>query len=146
MQFINNNIIGSSVVQTENTRVAINHSEFIGNWNGYATVVYAAYRAITGSIDYCEFRNNAGSRIIRAGNTMIFSVTHSVFVENLVTNSVLYFYGIMITVKLNEFIQNEARYVLDIRYYAESEMNNNIFNNSAVYDIYIHTNYLQTRL
>ena len=135
----NNNIIGSSVVRTENTRVTISYSEFIGNWNGQA-VVYA-YRAIIGSIDHCEFRNNTGSRIVQAGNTMIISVTHSEFVENFVTNSVLYFTGIMITVELNEFIQNEARYVLDIQYYADENliMNNIFVNNSAAYDVYVQT-------
>ena len=40
---------------------------------------------------------------------------------------------------MNEFIQNKAHYVLNIRYIAESELNNNVFNNSAAYDIYIRT-------
>ena len=105
-KFISNT--GSRVFQAENTNVGISHGEFIGNENGFATI--QILNGMSTSIGYCKFINNSGSWLLRASNTSMISVTHSEFVDNTETYQVINFEGAIVTLYLNEFINNRERF------------------------------------
>ena len=134
-KFINNT--GSTLIASYGGRgVNISHSEFLFNKGGLIT-----YDGVI-SIDHSKFINNTGSRILYATTSAI-SVTHSEFVDNTVTQSLLYLDGEMITLYLNEFINNniitDDRAVVHIPYYTSAEnLTNNVFSdNSAAYEVLI---------
>ena len=145
------------------TNLAISHSTFTNNGPGGA-LVQTLYGVIT--IDHSKYINNTGSRILYATNTSTISVTHSEFVDNAVTasllhlngdtsvthsefvdnnvtRSLLYLNGEMITLYLNEFINNniitDDQAVVYIPYYTSAEnLTNNVFSdNSAAYEVFI---------
>ena len=136
-KFINNT--GSTLIASySGTGVNISHSEFLSNKG-----VLRTYNRVITSIDHSKFINNTGLRILYATNTSTISVTHSEFVDNAVTASLLYLDGEMITLYLNEFINNyiitDAWAVVYIPYYTSAEnLTNNVFSdNSAAYEVYI---------
>ena len=148
-KFINNT--GSTLIASySGTGVNISHSEFLFNKGGLRT-----YHGVITSIDHGKFINNTGSWILYTTNTSTISVTHSEFVDNTVTQSLLYLDGEMITLYLNEFINNniitdgwalvEIRYywvVVHIPYYTSAEnLTNNVFSdNSVAYEVFISPN------
>ena len=136
-KFINNT--GSTLIASySGTGVNISHSEFLFNKGGLGT-----YNGVITSIDHGKFINNTGSWILYATNTSTISVTHSEFVDNAVTQSLLYLDGEMITLYLNEFINNniitDGWAVVHIPYYTSAEnLTNNVFSdNSAAYEVLI---------
>ena len=140
-KLINNNIkytFFAAAVHVTYTNLTISHSTFTNNG---AALVETHYGVIT-SIDHSKFINNTGSRILYATTSAI-SVTHSEFADNAVTQSLLYLDGEMITLYLNEFINNniitDDWAVVDIRYYTSAEnLTNNVFSdNSAAYEVFI---------
>ena len=140
-KFINNNIkytFFAAAVYMTYTNLTISHSTFTNNG---ATLVQTRYGVIT-NIDHSKFINNTGSWILYATTSTI-SVTHSEFVDNTVTQSLLYLNGEMITLYLNEFINNniitDGSAVVYIRYFTSAEnLTNNVFSdNSAAYEVFI---------
>ena len=134
-KFINNT--GSLILYAANTStISVTHSEFLFNKGGLRT-----RDGVITSIDHSKFINNTGSWILYATNTSTISVTHSEFVDNIVTRSLLYLDGEMITLYLNEFINNNIDdfAVVQIPYYTSAEnLTNNVFSdNSAAYEVYI---------
>ena len=136
-KFINNN--GSILIASySGTGVNISHSEFLFNKGGLTT-----YNGVNTNVDHSKFINNTGSWILHATNTSTISVTHSEFVDNTVTASLLYLDGEMITLYLNEFINNniitDDWAVVHIPYYTSAEnLTNNVFSdNSAAYEVFI---------
>ena len=136
-KFINNT--GLWILYATNTStISVTHSEFLFNKG-----ILGAYHGVITSIDHSKFINNTGSWILYATNTSTISVTHSEFVDNTVTRSLLYLNGEMITLCLNEFINNniitDDWAVVEIRYYTSPEnLTNNVFSdNSAAYEVFI---------
>ena len=119
------------------TGVNISHSEFLSNTGGLIT-----YDGVITNIDHSKFINNTRSWIL-ATTTSTISVTHSEFVDNTVIQSLLYLNGEMITLYLNEFINNniitDDWAVVQIPYYTSAEnLTNNVFSdNSAAYEVFI---------
>ena len=143
-KFINNNInctFCAVAVHVTHTNLTISHSTFTNNG---AALVETHYGVIT-SIDHGKFINNTGLRILDTTTSTI-SVTHSEFADNAVTQSLLYLNGEMITLYLNEFINNyiitDGWAVVRIQYYTSAEnLTNNVFSdNSAAYEVYISPN------
>ena len=138
-KFINNT--GSTLIASySGAGVNISHSEFLFNTGGLIT-----YDGVITSIDHSKFINNTGSWILDTTNTSAISVTHSEFADNTVTQSLLYLNGEMITLYLNEFINNNIITVdwgvVHIPYYTSAEdlTNNDIVfsDNSAAYEVFI---------
>ena len=146
--FINNT--GLINLGVENMSVSVSHSTFVGN---IGNVMYAVHGMVA-SIDYSKFINNIGSQnILTIFNTSIASITHSEFANNMINMmpffnnqppNVIILDGIMTTIRLNEFVNNIAGAygsLIDILYYTTAEnLTNNVFtDNSAEYDVFIHS-------
>ena len=137
-KFINNT--GSWILYATTSTTSIIHSEFLFNKGGLRT-----YDGVITSIDHSKFINNTGLRILDTTNTSAISVTHSEFADNTVTQSLLFLKGEMITLYLNEFINNNIITVdwgvVHIPYYTSAEdlTNNDIVfsDNSAAYEVFI---------
>ena len=162
-EFINNYIIidhwALMEIQYYTSGVSINHSKFLFNkgdlrtYDGViASIDHSKFINNTASIldsgtgvnivvNHSEFINNTGLRILDTTSTI--SVTHSEFADNTVTWSLLYLNGEMITLYLNEFINNYINTddwaVVQIRYYTSAEnLTNNVFSdNNAAYEVFI---------
>ena len=132
-KFINN----TRVLTAQNTSVSISHSEFVFN-----SGLLVTYNGMMTSIDHSKFINNTGQALYARYTNMV-SITHSEFVDNTVTapGLLVYMDGNMITVKLNEFINNRAGTIVYTLYYTTTEnFTNNVFiDNSAAYDVLVHS-------
>ena len=136
-KLINNNIkytFFAAAVYMTYTNLTISHSTFTNNG---AALVETHYGVIT-SIDHSKFINNTGSWILYATTSAI-SVTHSEFADNTVTQSLLYLNGEMITLYLNEFINNyiiiDHWALMEIQYYTSGVSINHsefLFNKSGL--------------
>ena len=73
------------------------------------------------SIDHSKFINNTG-QVLNASNTNMISITHSEFVDNTAPRWLISLDGVMITVSLSKFINNEATVVVYIPYYTTAEI------------------------
>ena len=118
-EFISNNHI--LVLSARHGKsLSFDHSKFTNNTG---IRIFSSINTSMIHVSHSEFVGNVASQhLIELASTKMTSITNSHFSgnahrkvgENSAISSVLYFDGIMINVKLNEFIQNEVRYVLNI--------------------------------
>ena len=124
----------------DNGNVLIIHTTFIDNSADLAIVHITGIDLVIG---HSTFINNAISRgffVLYAANTNLVSITHSEFVDNTATFSLVHLDGAMITVTFSKFINNKAsQAVVFVLYYITSEnlTNNVLINNSVAYEVYI---------
>ena len=148
--FINN--IGSVVLHAENTTVSISYSEFVGNNGG---VLMHILHGKVSSIDRCSFINNTELwNMLFVSNTSMVSIVRSEFVNNTLTYHSPSFYddlliafvildAVKVTLSSSEFTNNIAgnQALVEIPYHTTAEgIANNVFiDNSAVYNILLHS-------
>ena len=134
---INHSVFISNTVTTIlafNCNTSISSSEFIGNSQCLGV------KDGQTSIDRSTFFGNNG-RFLMILDAIVINIFHNEFVNNTVFN-LIGFNAEKVTMKFNEFTGNEVDFALvGTLYYIPSEtITNNVFiDNSAVYDVYIHS-------
>ena len=140
----------TSIRYSKYSNTSIRYSKFVSN--NKVLIALGDSETFT-SIDHSKFVNDIGSKILDARTINTINIIHCEFIDNFVTGSstsfdgatdmlsisLLYLDGVMITVSLSEFINNSAGTVLVyIPFFISAESRTNIMfvNNNAAYEVY----------
>ena len=100
--FSNNSELSLNTIYSN---VTIKHCEFISN--NYAVVLRARYGKSL-SFDHSKFTNNTGIRIFSSINTSMIHISHSEFVDNIVSQSLIHLAGTKMTSVTNSHFSGNA--------------------------------------